>query len=537
MGSGLGEELLERLRARADARAAWVRPGGDDLPDRPTTARLRDVAAAVESRRAGAAQELAALLLAVDRDGDVVVLAEAERILLTAGPRLWTALDEAARRAWWHAPRWSADAVRRLMRDESSPLGLTVAASHPDGHVREAAVTALAELDDALALPALALRAIDWVPVVRDRSRAALERRLAEPSGEALVTTAAVALALRDRRAGRWLADRVEAVFREGSDEQLAAALAARDRATRRAAHLAALAAGRLDLPRMLHAAERDDDLPTRLRCAEAAVRTAVAAGTPDLVRPLLTNGTAMVRAEALYALARVGDVAAAEAALADRHPTVRAVAQAALRRAGTDPAARYRALVGAPHPAPGAIAGLGETGVAADADLVRARLDHPRPRGRAEAVRALRRLGATDPDTLLAMLTDPSGSVTRQVSTALRPWASGLAPGPLRKLVAEGNPWHVRMAAYRLLRERDPWTRLLVDLELVADPSPPMRGRARGDIAAWLAREAATTYSMPRGETADELAARLPDAADALGRERVRLLRFHLGLGNRPVA
>ncbi|WP_326783781.1 hypothetical protein [Streptomyces sp. NBC_00151] len=529
MTRGLVRKLLPRLRARADVRRVPAHLRDDRLPVRPTAQQLRDATAAVESRQGRDADELAALLLAVDRDGDPRLVAGTGQLLLRAHPRVWLMLDVAARRVWWRAPRWSAVAVRRLSLGESSPLGLTLAAFHPDGHVREAAVARLAELHDTLAVPALTLRACDWVPQVRDRARPALEHRLAEPS--TAMPVAALALALGERREGRWLADRIETVFREGPVELLTAALAAPDRRTRRATHLTALAAGRLDLAQMLHAAEHDDDLPIRIRCAEAAVKTAVAAKTLDLVRPLLSSGTAAVRAEAVQLLAREGDIAPAVAALADRSPTVRAVAQTVLRRAGSEPVEHYRRLVMTALPEPGAIAGLGETGTADDAGLIPSWLDHPQPRGRAAAVRALRRLGAADPDTLSAMLTDPSGTVTRQVTIALRPWASRLDLARLRELLSANNPHHIRTAAYRLLHERDTWTRLLIDLELVADPSPWMRDLARSDIAAWLTREAATTYSTPQGRTADALTRHLDDAEDALGPDQVRLLRFHLGL------
>ncbi|WP_392959195.1 hypothetical protein [Streptomyces sp. LN245] len=530
MTRGLVRKLLLRLRTRADVRRVPAHLRDDRLPVRPTAQQLRDATAAVESPHSRDADELAALLLAVDRDGDPGPVAETGQLLLRAHPRVWLMLDVAARRVWWRAPRWSAAAVQHLSRGESSPLGLTLAAFHPDGRVREAAVARLAELHDPLAVPALTLRACDWVPQVRDRARPALEHRLAEPSTAMLV--AALALALGERREGRWPADRIETVFREGPVELLTAALAVPDRRTRRTAHLTALAAGfYFDLAQMLHAAEHDDDLPTRVRCAEAAVRTAAAAKTLDLVRPLLSSGTAVVRSEAVRLLAREGDIAPAVAALADRSPTVRAVAQTALRRAGSDPAEQYRRLVTASLPEPGAIAGLGETGTADDAGLILSWLDHPRPRGRAAAVRALRRLGAADPDTLSAMLTDPSGAVTRQVTIALRPWASRLGLARLRELLTADNPHHIRTAAYRLLHERDTWTRLLIDLELVVDPSPWMHDLARSDIAAWLTREAATTYSMPQGRTAEVLTKHLDDAEDALGPDQVRLLRFHLGL------
>jgi hypothetical protein len=236
---------------------------------------------------------------------------------------------------------------------------------------------------------------------------------------------------------------------------------------------------------------DRDRSL---LSGSRASVETLARAGTRATSRRCgSSSGTAMVRAEAVQALTGAGDIAPAVEALSDRNPMVRAVAQVALRRAGSDPAAYYRRLVTRVPPKPGTIAGLGETGTPDDASLIRPWLDHPLPRCRAETIRALRRLGAADKDTISRMLTDPSGRVTRQVATTLRPWADRLDVRWLRQLLAETNPRHVRMAAYRLLRDRDAWTRLLVDLELLRDPSPSMRNRARSDVTAWVTREAPT--------------------------------------------
>ncbi|MHB9859913.1 hypothetical protein [Streptomyces sp. YIM S03343] len=532
MPRSLRRKLLRHWRrARADVQDAVPQLPEDRLPVRPTERQLGDAISAAEAPQDNDADELARLLLAVDRDGDPELLAATAQLLLRAGPRVWFLLDTTTRRAWWPAPHWSATAIQRLAQGESSYLGLATTACHPDGRVREAAVARLAELNGPLAMPSLALRAADWVPQVRDRARKSLEQQLAEPSAATLLAVAPVALALSERREGRWLADRVESAFREGPIESLAAALAAPDRRTRRIAYLTGLAADRLDLPQLLRAAEYDDDPLTRTRCAEAAVRKASAAGSVDAVRPLLTSGTAAVRAEAVHALARAGDITPAVTALADRSPTVRAVAQAALRRAGSFPAENYRRLVVPPLPAPGAIAGLGETGAADDAALVLPWLDHPRPRGRAEAVRALRRLGAAGPDTVTTLLTDPSGAVTRQVTRALLPWASRLDLRHLQALLAQSNAQHIRMAAYRLLHERDVWTRLLTDLELFTDPSPMLRNGARSDLKNWLTREAATTYSMPRGPTAEALTRQLTNAEPVLTPDQLRLLRFHLGI------
>ena len=89
-------------------------------------------------------------------------------------------------------------------------------------------------------------------------------------------------------------------------------------------------------------------------------------------------------------------------------------------------------------------------------------------------------------------------------------------------------------MAAYRLLRERGVWSRLLTYLELFDDDADSLRDRARNDLGNWLQYEAATTYSTPTGDTADQLDALLRKAAPSLGPDRERLLRFHLGLTER---
>lgn len=88
-----------------------------------------------------------------------------------------------------------------------------------------------------------------------------------------------------------------------------------------------------------------------------------------------------------------------------------------------------------------------------------------------------------------------------------------------------------MRTAAYRLLRAQNVWTRLATDLELCDDTEVSLRTQARGDLSGWLDREAATAYAMPTGLTARRLDLLLQDAAPSLGSDRVRLLRFHLGL------
>ena len=117
----------------------------------------------------------------------------------------------------------------------------------------------------------------------------------------------------------------------------------------------------------------------------------------------------------------------------------------------------------------------------------------------------------------------------------ALRPFAAGLDANRLRTLLGRAQPPHIRVAAYRLLREHDVWTRLRTDLELIDDTHPVLRTRARTDLDTWVRREAATTYSMPQGETAERLNQLLLAAEGVLSADQIRFLRFHMRLGKHP--
>jgi hypothetical protein len=245
---------------------------------------------------------------------------------------------------------------------------------------------------------------------------------------------------------GGWLTRRIDRILRDLPAGRLEPLLSARDRRTRRGAYRAAIAADGLDLDRLIAAAVRDGDLPIRTMCAHAAVG---AAADPAQLRVLLVSCTALVRAEALRALIADGDLEVAEATLPDRHPLVRELAQAALRHAGREPAMHYRRLVTGEDPQPGAIAGLGETGVSDDAGSVALWLSHPRTRGRVEAIRALRRLGVIRPAELVRLLRDESAAVARQAVTALRRDVGALDAAVLEALLRPGNAAHVRFAGY----------------------------------------------------------------------------------------
>jgi HEAT repeat protein len=362
---------------------------------------------------------------------------------------------------------------------------------------------------------------------VRSRARLALEQQLDRSPATTVGIAAPVALLLGDRDRGRWLTERLRDLLRTADPDVLASVRAAADGRTRREGFSASIERNVLSLDDLIQSARTDHDLPLRRMCARAAVSTARADNRQDALRPLLQSGTASVRADVLQAL---GEMAAAQSALADVNPLVRAVAQAITRRGGQDVRDTYVEMIST-APTAGAVAGLGEVGQSDDSQLLLPLLADPLAPVRAEAVRALRRLGRATVDLLFPMLSDESARVARQAAQALRPIVAQVDLEALRSLVDAENQRHTRTAAYRLLRERDIYVRLVVDLQLLNDSTSELAARAKADIQDWLTRVAPTAYEPPSGALREELAQRLAQEQARLGPAVTRTLRFHLRL------
>ncbi len=439
--------------------------------------------------------------------------------LPTAGAREWLRF-EAEVRATAFAPAWSAALRARIEAGTATPEQVLLAACHHDGRLREAAVRVSTDVRVA------ALRSTDWVPQVRDLARARCRAAVAD----ALPAIARFAWAVHGRTRGRWLVDTVEAVLSTAPAEVAAAARAVDEPRARRTAFRATAAA--LSLPELLRAARTDHDQAVRLICGAAACRAAKDAGDVDALRPLLSARTSALRADTVHTLALAGDLRPALDALTDRTAIVRATAQAALRRAGEDPADRYRALL--PHTAESA-AGRGEPGGRGDADALLPLLSAPGPRTRAAAVTALHALGVATPELVGPLLADSSPRVGTSAARALRDRPPSEAF--LHDLLDRGRPPHARAAAYSLLRARSAACRLRTDLILLADDvlpaadravdADPLRARAAKDVSDW-----ARNQYLP-STSADDTpwAALITGAERALGPELARLLRLALGL------
>jgi hypothetical protein len=126
-------------------------------------------------------------------------------------------------------------------------------------------------------------------------------------------------------------------------------------------------------------------------------------------------------------------------------------------------------------------------------------------------------------------MLTDAAPAVVRQAAVSLRTEAAILDEQVLYSYLATSHPHHVRIAAWRLLRYRDAWTRVIVDLHLVNDSDNRVRLSARADLGNWLVTDAATTYTKPTATQRGRLLALIADSEPTLGTEYTRSLQFHV--------
>ena len=478
---------------------------------RPTTkpAAPADLAGAATLHGEASLDRLTEALLTVDAGS-----APAALRALAATPRVIARLDEHARRVRW----WTPDSVlvgrvgRRLRHDRANPVALALATTHGDGHVRERAVERLLAAPHPDLVPFLVLRTADWVGPVRDRARAGLALLLADDPDTYLPAALAMAVLGNARHRGGFAHTQAVASLLAAPPELRERLLATGGRAERRLILQLGLSHGWWPPETVLAAAP---DVSVRVRAAEAACRQAVWTRQLDTLRRLARHRHTEVRAVALTGLVRAGEDGAVAAHLADTSPLIRAIARDAARRAGVDALGHYRAAVTGAEPAPGAIAGLAETGGEAETPLLRALLTHPSGRVRAAAVRALRQLDAVPVDETVPLLRDPSPAVVREATAALRPFTRRVPDEVARALLTDPHRAELRQAGYRLLYVRGVAERLRAALLLATDPDPRLARRAVAD-ATGLAREAASPGWGRRSWPAlDVPAARIAELAD----------------------
>lgn len=419
------------------------------------------------------------------------------------------------------------------------PVLFGVAASHANGHVREAAVRALREETSGAELPFLLVRLDDWIPEIHRLAVAAVHERMGAPLASAFVAALPL-LAQLDRRKrahhtqlGRWI--RGFLVGPHGRDGLLAGAVHPSRAVRREVAALLFSSSDRAEEAAALFVGDPDPVVRTLL------VRAAVT--NEALRRPILPamlgDRAPRVRALALELAARTDERGAApslERALVDPAECVREVAQLHLARLGPprDFQGFYRSFLQSPGSRSAlllraALSALAAFRVSSDAALLRPLVEHPKT---AVATAALRGLAALDPRAAhglaLGLLSDPRPAMARAAAGVLR-GALGAddAASLLRSAELAPTPLGQRRAV-ELLRFLTPWQRLPHLLRAAALPAPGARAAALREL------EHATRAfaSWPYGPTDEERSrcnesfeATLPHLHGDLPRRLARLL------------
>lgn len=519
-----------------DAAVSWLRRGAR-TDDPAATAPPGTVDSVVDAVRAAGTGAVPAL------DHLVEVLAAADAAggqdsalgVLAARPRVLRWLDRHARR--FGQPPAQADAYDRMARrtadGTAGPCGIALAASHPDGHVRERAVAAIAARPSPELAALLVLRSADWVAPVRDRARAALALLLAEEPERYLPVLAPTIGSLAPRLRGGFAHAQATAALLASARLTRGFLGPGTDPRLRRLACTVALGQHWLSLDELVARAESEPDARIRSWATEAACRELVWTGREATLRRLARARHAQVRALALTGLSRLGADRPVADRLDDDAPLVRALARAAARRLGVDVVGHYRAALSVPVPAVGAIAGLAEAGEPRDVPLIRRLLVHPAGPVRAAAVRALRQAAAVEVDHLLDLLWDASPGVVREVALALA--GHDRVPAELGWRLLRADRPELRRAGYRLLRDRSVGVRVRAMLILVGDADPELARRGRADLTGFSRRLwAAPAPRLPAAERAEsvELIRRV---APRLGADVTSALLGWLSAGTSP--
>ncbi len=418
-----------------------------------------------------------------------------------------------------------------------------LATCHPSGYVREAALRAVAVLEDGTELPFLVLRLNDWVVPVR-RLAAELAVQRATPS-RAHQLVSVLPLLLRLRSLGREdhgpvLGTMLAALRFPEAREALLRALQSEDRALRCAAFTVAMETQGMDPERLLRAGLADPDQAIHREAARALVPLLPEDSLDAVLAMLDRDALPEVRLLALETrLARRPDSAETRllAALTDGSGRVRLFCQHYVRvRMGQDPAAAYRrGIVRGGANLAEALLGLGETGQESDAAQVRPFLSHSRPRVRAAAVGALDRLAKEPPlSAFLLALEEESPAVSRAARAALSRRASVVSLDALREMYRMTRHRHVRANVLALIARNSLWGAAPTLVAASAHAEEDLRAKGRGLLARWLLRSArGGTFPTPEQRDALDAALRAHGTGmDAAQREQMNFVLKTVVLG-----
>jgi hypothetical protein len=404
---------------------------------------------------------------------------------------------------------------------------LGVIGSHGSGYVREAVVRALADHRGGAELPFLLIRLNDWVPQVRDAARRAVAERVRPEYVGSLARCLPLIERLRDQGRGDHGAvyDATVALLNGAQGRaELRRAIGAADRQTRRVAFRLLVDAPGDDVPTVLGEALASADTVIRLWAAREARCRLDGDALQEALARMARDRFMPVRREALYG--RVERMPASASrylreTLLDPHASMRDAARFYLGKRGEGDVAEFyreRLAAAAENELATVISGLGETGGVADAAAVARFLDHPMPRVRRAAVRAVGRLDREGHgEQIVAALGDDSPTVAKAARDAVSGRPELRTAGRLWPIFESARRPHVRRIVLELLAELRWWDAAPLLATAAADPADERLRRRAVEFLARRASDPGRLTVRPSREQVEALAGAVARHADVL--------------------
>ncbi|MFE6076853.1 HEAT repeat domain-containing protein [Paenibacillus sp. NPDC057886] len=382
-------------------------------------------------------------------------------------------LNEHARE-WRPSPLEWKKSVEREMRtlDQASATRLSVLTMHWSGYIREAAVRKMIENDQPYTFPYLLLRLNDWVPEIRDLAKVSLERKrkheYAKLWMEHIILVERLRICGRDSF-GEWIESIHNLLRQKECRYVIHSARVSPEAYIRRLAFRISVEADGTDNGIVIEQALRDDDPSIRRWAAQRVDGMLSGQKLKEAFLRMQQDSVPSIRRESLASLAAMFPADSKEiivGRLLDPDLSVRDTA----RRHGKQwmkgsYAEWYLDVIWSEerrHLA-AAIAGLGETGDKADAEVVFDYAQHSAVAVRKAVIRGLARLNPSSYGPYFVnMLQDPQPGISREACRALMRHPHLIQPDEAAGLLADkaAKP-HVIRNVLRTMSVMDRWTQL----------------------------------------------------------------------------
>jgi HEAT repeat protein len=406
--------------------------------------------------------------------------------------------DWRVRREPWYLMK-PKDVGHLASMGEMSVSLLGIASCHTNGHVREAAVGELGKTETGTELPFLLIRANDWVPEIRSSARNFLLNRIRSDYIHRLMDWLPLALRLsnvgRDDHSaileavrGLLASSEAREALREGFESQ--------DQFVRRFCFQLALNSNEADLLTALQRAFVVRDAQVRKEAVYKLHAILPSGGSKELLIRARSDGCMAVRREALHIFAeKYADEADQEfqSALLDANIAVREEAQYYFQKKGTvDLRAYYshRLETSNSRQLCAAIAGVGETGVVKDSQLVERFLNNQHSKVRVAALHTIAKL---NPDAYLDQfvlaLDDASAKVTREAVAALSKKSNSIGGQRLWEVYYHSHYFHGKRGVLYLLARISKWDSIAFLIQSLTDQDDSLVELSQRYIVRWFAR------------------------------------------------